>query len=52
MNHMRTIGSRRISETSHSDVYAHNAPLRDPVGFAVPAVDADSALAQTLRKVD
>ena len=35
----------RISETSNSDVYARNAPLRDPAGFAVPAVDADSALA-------
>jgi hypothetical protein len=56
MNHMRTIGSRKISDTSNSDAYAPQRttvpePLRSlvcgsPVGFAVPAVVLDSALAR------
>jgi hypothetical protein len=55
MNHMRTIGSRKIS-ASNSDAYAPQRttvpePLRSlvcgsPVGFAVPAVVVDSALAR------
>lgn len=46
MNHMRTIGSRKISGTSNGDAYAPQRttvpePLRSlvcgsPVGFAVP----------------
>ena len=56
MNHMRTIGSRKISDTSNSDAYAPQRatvrePLRSlasgaPAGFAVPAVVVDSALAR------
>ncbi len=56
MNHMRTIGSREISDTSNSDAYAPQRatvrePLRSlasgaPAGFAVPAVVVDSALAR------
>ena len=56
MNRMRTIGSRKISDTSNSDAYAPQRttvpePLRSlvcgsPVGFAVPAVVVDSALAR------
>jgi hypothetical protein len=56
MSHMRTIGSRKISDTSNSDAYAPERtsvpePLRslvcrNPVGFAVAAVVVDSALAR------
>jgi hypothetical protein len=61
MNHMRTIGSRKIS-AGNSDVYALQRttvpePLRSlvcesPAGFAVPAAVVDSALARKKRKVD
>jgi len=53
---MRTIGSRKISDTSNGDAYAPQRttvpePLRSlvcggPVGFAVPAVVVDLALAR------
>jgi hypothetical protein len=55
MNHMRTIGSRKISGTSNSAAYAPQRttvpePLRSlvcgsRVGFVAPAVVVDSALA-------